>query len=134
MLRTLNHEEQTALLKNNTEYELIRFMSDWGHLSGRRDTTALELMLPDDLVVTTAEGAVFDKERYLDNFRTIAEDFTIVNYDQQAQLFGAAAVVRARYLLTAGGRESRLCYTATFVRRFERWEIVALHSSPVANA
>ena len=120
------YENETT---NDAGRELIRFMNDWGNISGRRDTAALDRMLPDDLVLTMFDGRVLTKAEYLDGLKNIPADFTITDYDQTAQIFDHTAIVRAAYKLEMDDREMHLRYTATFIKRADNWNVVALHSS-----
>jgi len=114
-----------------TEQELIRFMTEWGDASGRRDTATLDRILPDDLVLTQFNGRVESKTQYLEAVKNIPSNFTIKDSEQQVSIYGKTAIVRARYTLTIGEQVLNLRYTTTFLKRGGRWQPVALHSSPI---
>ena len=133
MIDSVNSDEDNAILINTPGQELIRFMTDWGDLSGQRDAAALNEMLPDELIITTADSTVLTKAEYLDGFKNIPADFTVTDYDQRAQIFDHAAIVRARCVLETNGSETHLRYTATFIKRGGKWDVVGLHSSPLAG-
>jgi hypothetical protein len=109
-------------------HELIQFMTDWGALAGRRDALTLDRMLPDDLIITRFDGKILTKADYLDALRALPADFRLTDYGQTTQIFDRTAIVRAAYKLEMRG-EIHLRYTATFIKRREKWEVVALHSS-----
>lgn len=111
--------------------KLIQFMTDWGNASGKRDTAALDRMLPDSLILTHFDGRVQRKAEYLDAIKKMPADFTIKDYDQEVDIYDNTAIVRARYVMTMGGNEMQLRYTTTFIKRKGRWETVAFHSSPL---
>jgi hypothetical protein len=133
MIDPVNSDEDNTILTTDPGQELIRFMTDWGNISGLRDAAVLDEMLPDDLIITMADSTVMTKAEYLDGFKNIPADFIIIDYDQQAQIFDHAAIVRARCVLEMNGSETHLRYTATFIKRGGKWDVVALHSSPLAN-
>jgi hypothetical protein len=133
MLNSIDEPEVTNQMTTSTEQNLIQFMTDWGNISGRRDTAALAEMLPDDLVLTMADGTFLTKAQYLDGFSTIPVDFTIADFDQQATIYNEAAIVTARYIFAIGGRETPMRYTTTFIKREGHWQPVAFHSCPAAN-
>jgi hypothetical protein len=129
MLNSIDTEYEQIIMTNNTEQELIRFMTDWGNLSGRRDTAGLAQILPDDLIQTRHDGRVLTKTEYLEGLKNFPADFCITDYDQQAQIFDQTAIVRATYKLEMNGNAMHLRYTATFIKRAGKWQPIALHSS-----
>ena len=118
---------------NKVEQQLIQFMTDWGDLSGRRDVAAIERMLPDDITLSMPDGSFLTKTQYLEGFKNIPGDFTLKDSDQQARVFGNAAVVTARYVVTAGGNVETFRYTTTFIKRQGRWQPVAFQGSRLAK-
>jgi hypothetical protein len=132
IIDSIKTEFENLTITDNTEEELIRFMTDWGHHSGRRDTAILDAMLPDDLIQTTPDGTLLTKAQYLDGLENFPADFRITDYDQQVQIFDAAAIVRAASKLETNENVTRLRYTATFIKRGGKWNVVALHSSHLA--
>ncbi len=109
---------QTQNVKDKkTDQELIWFMTEWGDASGRRDTAALDRMLPDDMVLTQFNGKVENKRQYLEASKNIPSDFTIKDSEQEVTIYGKTAIVRARYALTIGEQVLNLRYTTTFLKR-----------------
>jgi hypothetical protein len=134
MLDPLDAYEDIELMPQNTGQELIKFMNDWGNISGRRDTEKLDEMLSGDLVVTMFDGRVLTKTEYLDSLKSLPADFRLTDYDQTAQIFDHTAIVRAACRFETGGREMHLRYTATFIKRDGKWDIVAFHSSDLPKS
>ncbi|HEX9930030.1 MAG TPA: nuclear transport factor 2 family protein [Pyrinomonadaceae bacterium] len=118
---------------NKVEQQLIQLMTDWGDLSGRRDTTAIARMLPDDITLSMPDGVFLTKAQYLEGFKNIPADFTLKDSDQQARVFGNAAIVTARYVVTAGGKTETFRYTTTFIKRQGRWQPVAFQGTRLAQ-
>lgn len=134
MLNSIDETEVTEKIPNSTEQRLIQFMTDWGNISGSRDSETLAEMLPDDLVLTMADGSFLTKAQYLDGFRMIPADFTITDFDQTATIYNETAIVTARYIFAIGGNVTPMRYTTTFIKREGRWQPVAFHSCPVAKS
>ena len=127
-------QKQNKLSKtNNVEQQLIQFMTDWGDLSGRRDIVAIERMLPGDITLSMPDGKFLTKAQYLEGFKNIPADFTLKDSDQQARVFGNAAVITVRYVVTAGGKAHTFRYTTTFVKRQGRWQPVAFQGTRLAQ-
>ena len=121
---------------NKVEQQLIQFMTDWGDLIGRRDVAAIDRMLPDDITLSMPDGRFLTEAQYLEGFKNTSGasgDFTLKDTDQQARVFGNAAVVTARYVVTAGGKSSTFRYTTTFIKRKGRWQPVAFQGTRLAQ-
>ena len=119
---------------NADAQKLIQYMTDWANLSNKHDITALDKMLPDDLVITFQDGEVLTKDEYIAALKKNPGDFTITDYDQKADLYGKTAIVRARYVVAVGADvKVDFRYTTTFLKRKGRWEPVAFHSSPLVK-
>ena len=118
---------------NKVEQQLIQFMTDWGDLSGRRDTAAIDRMLPDDITLSIPDGRFLTKAQYLEGFKNIPGDFTLKDSEQQVRVFGNAAIVTARYVVTAGGNAETFRYTTTFIKRQGRWQPVAFQGTRLAQ-
>ena len=129
MLDSIDPEFEPLTAPETTERELIRFMNEWNRLAEQRDTPALDRLLPADLVITASDGRVLDKRQFLDTIRSMPDDFRLTEHQQTVQIFEHTAIVRAGYEIETGGVLKKLRYTATFIKREERWEVVSLQSS-----
>lgn len=119
---------------NADAQKMVQFMTDWANLSNKKDFAALDKMLPADLVITFQDGEVLTKDEYIASLKTNPGDFTITDYDQKVDLYGKTAIVRARYVVAVGADvKVEFRYTVTFLKRKERWEPVAFHSSPLVK-
>lgn len=117
--------------------EVMATLAVWADAVRDRDAKALELLFADDLVITTHDGKVRGKKEELEvlkpnpNLETVA----IENEDVGIKVFGDAAVVTAltKMRFVASGKESQVAmrYTAVFVKRDGRWQIVALQTARV---
>ena len=129
MLDSIDPEFEVLTLPETTEQQLMRFMTDWNRRSENRDIAALDRMLPEDLVITASDGRVLDKQQFLDTIANMPEDFHLTEHKQTVQIFDHTAIVRAGYVLEIAGSVKHLRYTATFIKREGRWEVVSLQSS-----
>lgn len=129
MLDSIDPDFDPLTLTDTTELELIRFMNDWHKHSEKRNLVALDRMLPEDLVITTSDGRVLSKREFLETIKNMPEDFRLKDHEKEVQIFDHTAIVRAGYVLEMGGNARNLRYTATFINRGGRWEVVSLQSS-----
>jgi hypothetical protein len=118
---------------NADAQKLVQYMTDWANLSNKHDADALDKMLPADLVMTFHDGEVLIKDEYIAALKKNPSDFTITYDDRKVDLFNdKTAVLRARYVVSVGsGVTAEFRATVTFLKRKERWEPVAFHSSPL---
>lgn len=106
--------------------------SAWAAAMVRGDTTYLDRLFASELVVTGANGSVRGKAGELDDVRPRPEFRThwFRTSDVSIRPYGNTAVVSglARWQLTANGRavENERRYTAVYVNRDGRWQMVAL--------
>jgi hypothetical protein len=133
MLDSIDPDFEALTLPATTEQELLRFMHDWHKLSEKRDAARLDRMLPEDLVITTSDGRVLTKREFLDNLKNMPDDFRLRDHEKTVQIFDHTAIVRAGYVLEMNGTSKNLRYTATFIKRGGRWEVVSLQSSLLVN-
>jgi hypothetical protein len=103
------------------------------------DTAALETMLGPDLSYTHSNGLVQDRAAFLAALRkgTLRYE-SMTPSDVRVRLYEPAGVVTGRIdmKVAQGGKENQIAarYTAVYVRRDGRWQLVAWHSSPIAAA
>ena len=104
MLDSIDPEFEVLTAPETTEQELMRFMTDWNRLSENRDTSALDRMLPADLIITASDGRVLDKQQFLDTIANMPDDFHLTEHEQTVQIFDHTAIVRAGYELEIAGK------------------------------
>ncbi len=103
------------------------------------DAAALKNVLGEDLSYTHSNGEVQDRAHFLDALSTGA-----LRYESMApsgvmvRIYGSTGVVTGRVDMKVAfdGRENTVAarYTAVYVRRDLRWQLVAWQSSPLAAA
>jgi hypothetical protein len=101
------------------------------------DLVTLERMLGPDLSYTHSNGLVQDRAEFLAALRKGSLRYeSMAPSDVAVRLYGPAGVVTGRIDMKVAldGKENRIAarYTAVYVRRDGRWQLVAWHSSPIA--
>ena len=108
------------------------------------DVEALDHIYADDIMVTAPMGFCVDKSVVMAEVRQAAEKAIVGRYDKQdlkVRVYGNTAVSSYRMLAEATfeGVEIKreLCITNVWMKRDERWQIVARHTAAIekpANA
>ena len=112
--------------------EIAALDSAWTEAMVRGDTTYLKQLFADELVVTSSNGNVRGKAGELDDVRPNPEFRTDWFRTSEVSIrpYGNTAVVSglARWQLTrsSGSTENVRRYTAVYVNRNNRWQMVAL--------
>lgn len=121
--------------------EVIETVSKWADAVRSRDAKALDAIFEEFMIVTAADGSVRGKADEIALLTTNPQfrPKSIRNDDIKVRVFDDTAVATAinRTTLAARNRESSLAfrYTAVFVRKEGRWQLVALHAgSPLRPA
>ncbi len=115
--------------------EVMATLVKWADAVRDRDVAVLDQIFAEDVVITAFDGKVRGKKEELETmkpnptFRTTG----IANEDVGLRVFGDVTVVTAltKMNFVANEKESStaLRYTAVFVRRDGRWQIVALQTA-----
>ncbi|MGD9589970.1 MAG: nuclear transport factor 2 family protein [Pyrinomonadaceae bacterium] len=115
--------------------EIMETLNAWAAAVRDRDAKRLEAIFADDVIITTFDGKVRGKAEEMEamkpnpNLRTSS----VTNEDIGIKVFGDAGVVTAltRMKFVSNGTKSSfaLRYTAVFVKRDGRWQIVALQTA-----
>lgn len=100
------------------------------------DTAALKNLLGEDLTYTHSTGVVQDRVHFLDALSSGSLRYeSIAPSDVLVRLYGPAGVVTGRVdmKVVLDGNEKTIAarYTAVYVRRDLRWQLVAWQSSPL---
>lgn len=103
------------------------------------DTAALQNVLGEDLSYTHSNGQVQDRAQFLQALASGKLRYeSMAPADVRVRFYGTTGVVTGRVDMKVAldGRESAIAarYTAVYVRRDRRWQLVAWHSSPLAQA
>jgi pimeloyl-ACP methyl ester carboxylesterase len=103
------------------------------------DTARLKNVLGEDLSYTHSNGEVQDRSHFLDALSAGTLRYeAMAPSDVLVRIYGPTGVVTGRVDMKASfdGRENTIAarYTAVYVRRDLRWQLVAWQSSPLAAA
>jgi hypothetical protein len=103
----------------------------------KRDPSANQRYLSDDVILTTPEGVVNDKKQTIAD--VISSDLKLLSSrisDMKVRLYGDTAILTYRTTDSGTYRGNKIDgqhrWTETFVRRNGNWQIVASHGSRVA--
>lgn len=117
-----------------TEIEILEDKLRQAMLSS--DVLMLDQLIADDLAFTAPNGLVFTKQMDLEAHRSGMTKFTRIEIDdRQVHDYGACVVVMVKAELAGTVNDQPFsgthCYTRVWMKRQERWQIVAGHVSPV---
>ena len=120
-------KDEAAVLKINEEFDRAIVA---------RDVAAYERIYADDFIFTSSDGAVTNREQEITRARTGSLQFESGKSDDlRVKIYGNTGVVTG--LFTARGKNNGKDfsfverYTAVFVKRGNRWQLVAEHASEV---
>jgi ketosteroid isomerase-like protein len=118
--------------------QVMQLGQQWANAERAGDADALEQLLADDFLLVGPLGFMLDKTQYLGSRRSgdlkheslIWEDVRVRAYDH-----AAVAVGSLKQRSTYQGRDAsgRFRVTQVAVRYGDRWTIVGLHYSPIAQ-
>ncbi|TWI05968.1 uncharacterized protein DUF4440 [Luteimonas cucumeris] len=121
-----------------TDAELLSIDASWNDLRLKSDVAALQRLIADDWLLTHSDGRTQDKADYLGELRTRSRtNQGIDNEDVVLRRYGDTAVVTGTSVQSgiSNGKpwHGRFRFTRVWVLREDRWQMVASHSSRVAE-
>lgn len=123
----------TSELTSSVEQEFKLLEQQWGEIFVRVDAAALNHLLMEDFIYTSARGEVLHKQQYLANLssgevRMTAEDYT----DLEVRHYKDVAIVTGVVTLKAQYRGQDISgsnlFTKVWVKHEGRWRSLALHA------
>ena len=115
--------------------EIIRVEQRWAHAHRDLDLATLEEILPEDYVQIRADGAVIGKAEAMQSYRSGNRRWDYAQSDQhRISVYGDVAILLGRW--TGRGENDgapfdyRARFMAIYVRREDRWQLVADQSTP----
>jgi ketosteroid isomerase-like protein len=105
----------------------------------RGNTAPLERILAPDFVATSLNGRVVNREQFIRANSNRNLRFTSFQLDEpQVRVYTGSAVVTGRVTVTSRGeggdeRTFQFRYTSLYVGGGDRWQVAALHLTPVAG-
>jgi len=121
---------QPAANDSATREALIKLAKEWVDAEDRRDGAALDRLLADDFVGTAPSGTKVTKKMVVPDPKGPGGGLSFTGDDYVARIYGDMAVVFGNGSWKAKD-QGTLCFTLAFVKRGERWQIVAAHVSQV---
>jgi len=119
--------------------EVLATIAKWADAVRDRDMKALDNIFAEDLIITTYDGQTRGKKEELEVLKPNADVKTVsvINEDVQIRLHGVAAVVTAltkmRFIIAGKETPVTMRYTAVFVKKDNKWQMVALQTARVSQ-
>jgi uncharacterized protein (TIGR02246 family) len=122
----------------SVEQELKKLEKEIGHAWAKRDVASYDRILTDDYTWTDFDGIVWTKAQDLETLKSgeVVNTSYAVD-DWKVRVYGDTAVVTGRTTVkeTWKGKDvsGQYRYTDTWVKRAGRWQLVASHTSKIAQ-
>jgi len=117
---------------NTPEQEnLIKLTKEWIDAEGKRDGATLDRLLADDFVGTAPSGVRVTKKMVVPDPKGPGGGFDFTGDDFVARTYGDMGVVTGNGTWK-GKDQGTLFFTLAYVKRADRWQIVAIHISQMA--
>lgn len=123
----------TPELTSNVEQELKFLEQQWGEIFVRADAAALDQLLMEDFIYTSARGEVLHKPQYLANLasgevRMTAEDYTNLEVRHYKDVAVVTGVVTLKAEYRGQDISGANLFTKVWVKHEGRWRSLALHA------
>lgn len=114
--------------------KVIAMENAWNHAEMQNDAAAVELLLADDFVMTTADGVLYNKQQILASVRDKSyKPDALQSSDMVLHSYGSTAVVTGIYYEKGIDKgkpwERRGRFTDTWIWAGGRWQCLASHFS-----
>ncbi|HSS96697.1 MAG TPA: nuclear transport factor 2 family protein [Terriglobales bacterium] len=114
--------------------KVVAMENAWNQAELKNDASAVQLLLADDFIMTTAEGELYNKAQIVASIREKSyEPDVLQSSDMVVHAHGNTAVVTGMYLEkgTDKGKpwERRGRFTDTWMFKDNRWQCIASHFS-----
>ncbi len=114
----------------STEEVVLQLTRDWLSAEERHDRAKLREIIADDFQGTAPMGHTVFKADVIPEEGSQSGGLAINTSNLKARIFGDTAIVTAHGVQKAG-EKSELRFTVVFVKRENRWQMVAGHLSPI---
>ncbi len=121
---------------DSAEQAVLQVTRAWLDADERQDRAALDKIIADDFLGTAPRGRTVNKRDIIPMEGTTGGHGLSINaQDIKVRIFGDTAIVTDRGIPKTQERGARpeLRFTVVFVKRADRWQMVAAHLSPVPN-
>ncbi|HEY0427123.1 MAG TPA: nuclear transport factor 2 family protein [Pyrinomonadaceae bacterium] len=121
----------------SVERELLRLHRAEDEAEAKKDTNALERLFSDDFLFVAANGAIYDKKKFLGEIKADTEPPTEQKLDYEnfrARIYGKTAIVN--YVLVVNGTDkdkkayaNRFQMSVVWIKEKGVWRIANFHST-----
>ena len=115
---------------NGVEQAVLKLTQEWLAAEERHDRAALDGIIADDFLGTGPGGNTVSKRDVIPLEGTQSGGLSVTGQDIKVRVFGNAAVVSGRGVAKTP-EKGELRFTVVFVKREDRWQMVAGHLSRV---
>ena len=115
---------------NIAEQTVLKLTQEWLAAEENIDRAALNRIIADDFLGTGPMGTTVSKTDVIPAEGSGGHGLAISGLDIKVRVFGDTAIVTGRGVPKVNDRPE-LRFTIVFVKRADRWQIVAGHLSPV---
>jgi ketosteroid isomerase-like protein len=115
---------------NSVEQTVLKLTQEWLDAEDRVDRAALNRIIADDFLGTGPVGTTVSKTDVIPREGSDGHGLAISGQDIKVRVFGDTAIATGRGIPKAQGRPE-LRFTVVFVKRTDRWQMVAGHLSTV---
>ena len=115
---------------NSAEQTVLKLTQEWLDAEDRVDRAALNRIIADDFLGTGPMGTTLSKTDVIPQEGSGGHGLAITGQDIKVRVFGDTAIVTGRGLSKVKDRPE-LRFTVVFVKRADRWQMVAGHLSAV---
>jgi len=116
--------------QNNSEPVVLKLTQEWLEAEAQVDRAALNRIIADDFLGTGPMGTMVSKTDVIPAEGSAGHGLAISGQDIKVRVFGDTAIVTGRGVPKAQG-QPELRITVVFVKRADRWQMVAGHLSAV---
>jgi ketosteroid isomerase-like protein len=116
---------------NSAEQTVLKLTEEWLAADGGNDRAALERIIADDFIGTGPRGTTVTKREVIPLEGSRGGGLSITGQDMKARVFGDTVIVTGRGVPKTPTERGEMRFTVVFVKRAERWQMVAGHLSVV---
>jgi ketosteroid isomerase-like protein len=116
---------------NSAEQTVLKLTQEWLAADGGNDRVALERIIADDFIGTGPPGTTVTKRDVIPLEGSRSGGLSITGQDIKARVFGDTVIVTGRGVPKNPTERGEMRFTVIFVKRAERWQMVAGHLSIV---
>jgi len=121
---------KTPEQSNGVEQAILKLTQEWLAAEERHDRATLDGIIADDFLGTGPGGNTVSKRDVIPVEGSQAGGLSVTGQDIKVRVFGNAAVVTGRGVAKTQ-EKAELRFTVVFVKREDRWQMVAGHLSLV---